>query len=170
LRGLSHDVVKELFAFGTDEGVNKQIYEVAKADGWYLRHPIALLAIIKQHFFSPGALASQIELLIAIYGVTILATGLNETPVQSLSEVPLPGVVVIGLIGVRISRLSSLCLLIVCCKFRHALEEYSPGHWVEFEFCSWDTLHSRKYYMAAENQPSINNLAAIVAQWYVGSP
>jgi len=113
LRGLSHDVVKELFAFGTDEGVNKQIYEVAKADGWYLRHPIALLAIIKQHFFSPGALASQIELLIAIYGVTILATGLNETPVQSLSEVPLPGVVVIGLIGVRISRLSSLCLLIL---------------------------------------------------------
>ena len=126
-------------------------YNQATKDFWYIRFPIAALALFQRvGFLSRKGLAWQTEKLLRDYNILTFSTP-KEQPVRSWSD---DGTIVI---------LLEICFMVI----RHDLEEFRTGVWKRLPFSSWDVdvMDEVREYCATLGHAQVVQLCQSIAQW-----
>lgn len=143
--------MRVLFHFVDGETVkNKARYDQATADHWYIRFPMAALALFQRVcFLSRKGLAWQTERLLEDYAILTFSTP-KQRPVHSWSDDPN-------------TILLEICFMVI----RHDLEELSSGEWRRLEFSSWDVdvMGEVHDYCATHGYAQILQLCQSIAEW-----
>lgn len=125
-------------------------YNLATKDYWYIRFPIAALALFQRVvFLSRKGLAWQTEKLLQDYDILTFSTP-RDLPVWSWSDDPN-------------SILLEICFMVI----RHDLEEFRTGAWERLPFSSWDVdvMEEVRRYCATHGHTQVVQLYQSIAQW-----